>query len=190
VNLSLVSGQLHAHAPAWDDLIDFLAAKRILSEDRTEHMRNLPASDVRAAEALMRHAEDLSSALRQCFRALLKGQKIAREWTEPINRILRVTEGHDELEWNGTAWRLGFRAREEGLEWLLAAIARSGAELIVEKPAGSLRQCANPSCEILFYDGSRTQRRRWCSMALCGNRSKVATFARRHGREKTRAHHA
>jgi predicted RNA-binding Zn ribbon-like protein len=190
VNLSLLPGHSPAHTPAWDDLIDFLSAKRILSEDRTEHLRNLPASDVRAAEALMRRALELSNALRHCFRAMLRGQQIAREWIAPINRVLAVTEGHDALEWDGTAWRLGFIAREEGLEWLLAAIARSGAELIVEKPQGKLRQCANPSCQILFYDGSRTQRRRWCSMALCGNRSKVATFARRHAGERARAHHA
>jgi predicted RNA-binding Zn ribbon-like protein len=42
----------------------------------------------------------------------------------------------------------------------------------------------------MFYDDSKTQRRRWCSMALCGNRSKVAAFTRRHGGEKARAHHA
>ena len=190
VNLSPLSGQPLSYTLAWDDLIDFLAAKRIVSAERTEHLRNLPASDVRSAEALMAHAVELAGALLQCFRGMLKGQRVAREWVAPINRILRVTEGHDELEWDGTGWRLGFQAREERLEWLLAAIARSGAELIAEKPSGNLRQCANVSCQILFYDDSRTQRRRWCSMALCGNRSKVAAFARRHGALKARAQHA
>ena len=187
VNLSLLSGQPHAHPLAWDDLIDFLYAKRIVSEERTEHLRNLPASDVHSAEALMAHAVELAHALRQCFRAMLKGQRVAGEWIVPINRILRVTEGHDELAWDGSRWRLEFEAREERLEWLLAAIARSGAELIAEKPNRNLRQCANPSCQILFYDDSRTERRRWCSMALCGNRSKVAAFARRNGVLKARA---
>jgi predicted RNA-binding Zn ribbon-like protein len=97
------------------------------------------------------------------------------------------------LQWDGTAWRLGFVAREESLVWLLAAIARSGAELIAEGASQNLKRCANPECPILFYDDSRTHRRRWCSMALCGNRSKVAAFARRNqpdDEQKTRAHHA
>src|SRR5260370_16114990 len=111
-------------------------------------------------------------------------------WVAAINALLEITEGHDQLQREAGGWKFGFRARHEGLEWLLAAIARSGAELIAEGPRSGLQQCSNPCCRLLFYDHSRTHRRRWCSMALCGNRSKVAAFARRHGGEKARAHHA
>jgi predicted RNA-binding Zn ribbon-like protein len=97
-----------------------------------------------------------------------------------VNEILRITEGHDELVFREGAWSLEFVAREGGLEWLLAAIARSAAELLVEGPAAPIRRCANPSCGLFFYDDSRTHRRRWCSMAACGNRHKVASFVRRH----------
>ncbi len=45
-------------------------------------------------------------------------------WVTPINEILRVTEGHDELVALEGGWRLEFIARESGLEWLLAAVAR------------------------------------------------------------------
>jgi predicted RNA-binding Zn ribbon-like protein len=121
---------------------------------------------------------------------MLKTVRIQREWLDPINETLRVTEGYDQLEWVGTGWRLGFFAKHQALEWLLAAIARSGAELIAEGSRNGLQQCSNPNCQLLFYDDSRTHRRKWCSMALCGNRSKVAAFARRHGGEKARAQHA
>ena len=178
-NLPLVAGDPVESAIFWDEFVDFLAAKQIISPERTAHIRALVETDPRAAESLLHHAERLGRALRLIFRAILRVQNLRREWTEPINRILRVTEGHDELQWDGSAWRLGFVAKEESLEWLLAAIARSGAELIAESPTGNLKQCANPDCQILFYDDSRTHRRRWCSMALCGNRSKVAAFARR-----------
>jgi predicted RNA-binding Zn ribbon-like protein len=45
-----------------------------------------------------------------------------------------------------------------------------------------IRECANDTCQWLFYDESRTGRRRWCDMATCGNRAK----ARRH-RERQKA---
>src|SRR6266568_1307726 len=61
-----------------------------------------------------------------------------------------------------------------------AAVAWSGAEIIAEGTRARLRLCANPHCGLFFYDNSRTRRRRWCSMAACGNRSKVAAFARKH----------
>ena len=190
-NLGMTSGETLEEQPNWEELTDFLAAKQIISMEKKDNLRKLPESDVHAAEALLRHAGALNAALKKSFRAMLSGQRVARQWAEPINRVLRVTEGHDELQWDGSAWRVGFVGREEGLDWLLAAIARSGAELIAAGATAKLRQCGNPQCQLLFYDESRTHRRRWCSMALCGNRSKVAAFARRQsGGEKARAHHA
>jgi predicted RNA-binding Zn ribbon-like protein len=99
---------------------------------------------------------------------------------EPINEVLQITEGHDELVHENARWRLEFVAREDSMEWLLAAVARSAAEIIVEGLAAPLRVCSNSGCGLFFYDTSRTHRRRWCSMARCGNRHKVATFSRRH----------
>jgi predicted RNA-binding Zn ribbon-like protein len=192
-NLPFASGDQTERPIFWGEFVDFLATKQIVSEERSAHIRALVESDPRAAENLLNHAERLGRAQRLIFRAIVKGQRIHLDWTEPINRVLRVTEGHDELQWDGTSWRLGFVAREESLLWLLAAIARSGAELIAEGASQNLKRCANPECPILFYDDSRTHRRRWCSMALCGNRSKVAAFARRNHpdeEQNTRAHHA
>jgi predicted RNA-binding Zn ribbon-like protein len=189
-NLPYRPGDPRPHGGSWPQLIDFMAEKRIVSGEKSEELRTLPESDPRAAETLFLQAERLGDAMRYAFAAMLKNQRVHREWVEPINEILKVTEGHDELEWHGDRWRLGFLAKEEGLEWLLAAIARSGAELVAEGAASRLRRCSNANCHMLFYDDSRTHRRRWCSMAHCGNRSKVAAFARRHTIEKAGAHHA
>jgi predicted RNA-binding Zn ribbon-like protein len=191
-NLPFASGDPVERPFFWDEFVDFLAAKQIISAEKNPYIRGLAETDPRAAQNLLDQAERLGRALRSCFRAILKGQEVLSEWIRPINQILQVTEGHDELQWVGSEWRLGFVARHESLEWLLAAIARSGAELIAGGANDGIKQCANPGCRILFYDDSRTRRRRWCSMALCGNRSKVAAFARRnHGEdEKARAHHA
>ncbi|MFF4826378.1 CGNR zinc finger domain-containing protein [Streptomyces sp. NPDC001312] len=41
---------------------------------------------------------------------------------------------------------------------------------------GRLRPCANPECRRFLIDRSKTDKARWCSMAVCGNRMK----ARRH----------
>jgi hypothetical protein len=129
--------------------VDFLAAKQIISAEKTAYIRALSETDPKAAQNLLNHAERLGRALRTSFRAILKGQDILREWVQPINQILRVTEGHDELQSDGSVWRLGFVAREEGLEWLLAAIARSGAELIAGGSGRSLKKCTNADCRIL-----------------------------------------
>jgi predicted RNA-binding Zn ribbon-like protein len=190
VNLPFTSGDPVAHPTSWLELVDFLSDKRIVSRARSEELISLTESDPKAAGRLLAQAERLGQGMRTAFRAMLKTVRIQREWLDPINETLRVTEGYDQLEWVETGWRMGFFAKHKGLEWLLAAIARSGAELIAEGSGSGLQQCSNPNCQLLFYDDSRTHRRKWCSMALCGNRSKVAAFARRHGGEKARAQHA
>ena len=173
-------------ALSWQQLIRFLEVTGIVSASRSAHLLSLPKSDQQAAEALLLKAQNLGAALRRLFAGMLRKQKLNGEWIEPVNAILRITEGHDELVTQDSGHRIEFIARESGLDWLLAAVARSGAEIVAEGPRARLRICANPRCGLYFYDNSRTHARRWCSMAVCGNRSKVAAFARKHASQ----HHA
>jgi predicted RNA-binding Zn ribbon-like protein len=163
-----------------EEFVRFLQVAEVVSPERGAYLLNLPQTDPRTAETLLSRVGRLGAALRHIFFAMARKEKIAKEWIEPINEILRITEGHDELVLENAEWHLEFVAREGGLDWLLAAIARSAAEILVEGPAARVRVCANPDCGLLFSDVSRTRQRRWCSMARCGNRHKVAAFARRH----------
>jgi predicted RNA-binding Zn ribbon-like protein len=190
VNLPFTSGDPQPHPASWLEFIEFLADKRVVFGSRTEELRNLTETDPRAAGTLLGQAERLGQGMRLAFRELARGGRVESQWVEPVNEILRVTEGHDELKCHGKDWKLQFVAEHQGLEWLLAAIARSGAELIAAGAESGVQRCSNSNCQLLFYDDSRTHRRRWCCMALCGNRNKVAAFARRHPAPKARAHHA
>jgi len=165
---------------SWDQLIEFLESVRIVTPERRGELLALNRSDPQAVESLLRKAQRLATALRLAFDAVLRKQRVLPGWIEPVNEILRITEGHDELVYTDNDWEIQFVASESGLEWLLATVARSGAEIIAEGPSARLRLCANPRCGLFFYDTSRTHRRRWCSMTVCGNRHKVAAFARRH----------
>lgn len=165
---------------SWEELIVFLQASHIVSSERGSTLLALSGSDPDAAQTLLSHSTGLRDSLRKIFDTMVRKEEIAPEWTEPINRILRITEGHDELVFADRGWKMEFMARESGLDWLLAAVARSAAEIIVEGAQARVRICANPVCGLFFSDHSRTHRRRWCSMAVCGNRNKVASFARRH----------
>ena len=55
---------------------------------------------------------------------------------------------------------------------LLRAMARPGWP--------RFKACRGEDCRWVFVDGSRNTSRRWCDMANCGNRAKVATFRDRH----------
>jgi predicted RNA-binding Zn ribbon-like protein len=168
------------HDLSWEELISFLEVARIVSAERGASLLALPATDTKAAAFLLGRATRLRRTLRESFSALVRGEPVPSACATPINEILRITEGHDKLVHREGAWKLEFVPRENGSDWLLAAIARSAAEILAEPDSARLRTCANPECGLLFCDSSRTHRRRWCSMAVCGNRSKVASFSRRH----------
>jgi len=41
------------------------------------------------------------------------------------------------------------------------------------------KACRKDSCGWIFYDQSRNRSSNWCSMTICGNRSKTAGYRRR-----------
>lgn len=163
----------------WPGLVAFLEQAQVISAQRAAALRAMEHTDPQTLELLLRKALGLRARLVEAFGALVRQEPVEHACIVAINNLLRVTEGHDELVPDEHAWKLRFVARERHPEWLLTAIARSAAEIISEGPAAPLRRCSNPSCPLFFYDASRTGRRRWCSMKLCGNRSKVAAFAKR-----------
>lgn len=176
VRASGVSGE---PLSSWQDLVDFLGEAKLVGEGRLEQLRGLSAAAPEGTEQVLRTAIELRAGIRKALEALVSGQRVPIKAVKPINAVLRWTEGYDQLVPADEGWRLGFVERSQRLEWLLAAIARSAAKLIEEGPAAPVRNCAGPTCVLYFYDTSRTGRRRWCSMAVCGNRNKVAAHARR-----------
>ncbi|MQY07228.1 CGNR zinc finger domain-containing protein [Actinomadura macrotermitis] len=55
-------------------------------------------------------------------------------------------------------------------------VARAFADLVASAPPGRIRHCDGPGCVLWFLDTSRNGRRRWCSMAACGNRAKARAY--------------
>jgi predicted RNA-binding Zn ribbon-like protein len=62
---------------------------------------------------------------------------------------------------------------------LLLPIAEAMARLICDEDFSYVKACEGPTCTLLFADHTRGRARRWCSMALCGNRAKQAAHRHR-----------
>lgn len=70
-------------------------------------------------------------------------------------------------------------ACSDALASLLGPVAEAVAQFLVEADFALVKKCEHPDCILWFYDRARGGRRRWCSMATCGNRHKVARFRKR-----------
>jgi predicted RNA-binding Zn ribbon-like protein len=62
---------------------------------------------------------------------------------------------------------------------LLLPIAEAIGDLVCRKNFTLVRRCEGPTCTLLFHDVSKGHARRWCSMAVCGNRAKAVAHRAR-----------
>ncbi len=69
---------------------------------------------------------------------------------------------------------------------IVRLLADKIAEYLSETDLAQLRQCEGPACMLYFRDTTKNRSRRWCSMAVCGNRAKAARF-RKQKSEKGRS---
>jgi predicted RNA-binding Zn ribbon-like protein len=147
------------------------------------------ATDPGGTPPSLRRAFAQALALRETTRAMLGAMASRRllraEWIAEVNEALAAGVGAPRLIRQDGGWRLGLSPGLAAPPQALAPIARSVADLVVSGRGVEIGKCANPRCVLYFRDRSRTRRRRWCSMAVCGNRMKVAAHVRRHGRRRS-----
>lgn len=118
--------------------------------------------------------EDIDALLRACVEdtaAPAGALRRVNEWltAAPASPALRQAGGRLVLE-PGPA--------QPGARAALAAIALDAAQLAGTGLRDRLRICPGPHCGGRFLDRSAGGRRRWCSMAVCGNRQKVSSHRR------------
>ena len=89
-------------------------------------------------------------------------------------RVIEKASGRRQLVRadEGASWEL-----PEDLAQPLDQVALLAAELLTGPSGAYVRVCPGESCGWLFLD--QRGRRRWCSMATCGNRAKVRAHAAR-----------
>lgn len=135
-------------------------------------------------ERLLRRARELRAFLRNMAAQMAQGAPVSEGAVEAINDLLRLRRGRTQLFRDGDAWRKEFRAEDTGGDTALVPIAQSAADLLSEGDWRLIRRCEHPKCILYFYDTSKNHKRRWCSMAGCGNRVKAAHHRRSRHKEE------
>lgn len=174
------TGALHS----WGDLIDFLELRGALTQGEGALLRAMGANDARRCAATFSQGMQLRETVRAMLGAMAARRPLRAQWVAEVNQALAWGAGADRLVRHESGWGLAFAPDLADPLRALTPIARSIADLAALGRSVEIRKCANPRCVFYFRDASRTRRRRWCSMAVCGNRMKVAAHVRRHGRRR------
>jgi predicted RNA-binding Zn ribbon-like protein len=142
-----------------------------------------------AAKGMVNHQELLAQAhaLRTLARRLIVRRQEGKSDTDAdiagLNRYLHASVSAPHLERDNEGHlKLTRTASGATVAALLGPLAEAVAQLLVEGDFALVRQCEHPDCILWFYDRTKAHKRRWCSMAVCGNRYKAAQFRQRASR--------
>jgi len=117
--------------------------------------------------------------LREALRDLLRvnaGEPVTPEVVDAANTVLAGLPLAVEFDDNADPMLV---PAGSGLDAALAAIV---ADVVSAQAAGlwvRLKVCAKDTCKWAFYDRSKNQSGRWCSMAACGNKVKTRAYRTR-----------
>ena len=165
-----------------DGLLDWLAQAGLVPAEALKKIRSQARSgalDKVAAEA---------RELRDWFRGFVrkhKGHPLAAadlRALAPLNRLLERDDSFGRIVASGGEsgpFVLERVRRFETPDSLLLPIAEAMARLVATEDFTHVKACEGPTCTLLFADHTRGHARRWCSMALCGNRAKQAAHRAR-----------
>jgi predicted RNA-binding Zn ribbon-like protein len=166
-----------------EGLLSWLDQARLVPADAFAGIR------ARALPGELDKVADQARILREWFRGFVrshKGRPLTAEdlaHLEPLNRLLERDESFSRLVAR-PAGGIGLLQLETIRRWrtpeaLLLPIGEALAQLVCTEDFSNVKACEGPACTLMFADHTRGRVRRWCSMAICGNRAKQAVHRRR-----------
>jgi len=165
-----------------DGLLRWLAQAKLVPADVLDELR------ARAMPGELDKVADQARALREWFRGFVRkhmGQpltpKTVRE-LEPLNRLLERDEAFSRIvahRHDGDHLELQRMRRWRSPDSLLLPIGEALGRFVCDENFSDVKACEGQSCTLMFADHTRGRARRWCSMAICGNRAKQAAHRNR-----------
>ena len=172
-----------------NDFLDWLRQARLITPaDISIIKSNFSVSEL---DETARKARDL----REWFRGFVKTHKGKQLSPKALLKLKPLTDllGLDQMFWSivpktpqdKSDGPLGFQLRPQRRwrtpESLLAPIAEELAKVICSTDFACIKACQGENCILFFYDETPRHNRRWCSMAICGNRAKQKAYRERSG---------
>jgi len=167
-----------------DGFLRWLAQAELVPADALDALR------ARAMPGELDKVADQARALREWFRGFVHkhmGRSLppkALQELGPLNKLLQCDEAFSQIsrrrERDGSdRFELHAMRRWRSAESLLLPIGEALAKFVCEEDFARVKTCEGHRCTLVFADHTRMRARRWCSMAICGNRAKQAAHRSR-----------
>ena len=163
---------------SFSDLLTWAKASAIIEEDEFAALKRMAAQSPDTALKCLQDVREQRECLYRYITAGMNREVAQQGDRDLVERNCKAAFGRARLLLGPTGasqWRIF--VDDAGLDLVMLRLNLSTSALITGAVSADIRQCE--MCTWLFIDTSPTKRRRWCSMALCGNRAKVQRHYRR-----------
>lgn len=158
---------------SYDDLLDWSVAAGVLDDGEGAALRARAAADPGGAARALDEARGQREALHRWLAAAVTGREAddadrarVADDVAAAHRVACLAPDPT----RGPAWLV--TVDDAGLALPARRLALATAALLAGEQRHRIGLCGR--CSWLFLDPSPSRRRRWCSMATCGNRAKAA----------------
>jgi predicted RNA-binding Zn ribbon-like protein len=166
-----------------EGLLKWLAEAKLVPAEALDELKT------RAMPGELDKVADQARALREWFRKFVMkhmGRPLSSRALQelgPLNELLQCDETFTRISRHrgrdGGRLELKTMRRWQSPESLLLPIAEALAKFLCEEDFANVKACEGHGCTLVFVDHTRRRARRWCSMAICGNRAKQAAHRER-----------
>jgi predicted RNA-binding Zn ribbon-like protein len=166
-----------------DGLLSWLAQAQLVSAAVLRQARS------QSSLGELNKVAEQARELREWFRGFVerhRGRPLTRDDLKKLERLNRLLERDDSFSQiapaaskEGNAFELRVMRKWRSPEGLLFPIAEAIARFVCSEDFAYVKACEGPTCTLFFADQTRSRARRWCSMAICGNRAKQAAHRQR-----------
>lgn len=160
--------------PTLDDALAWFVGRGVIHGEGADRLRRQAMSDPVAAARDLARVHAVRGALREVADALAEQRPPRTGALDTVNRALHARQVIELVPAADGCVSVDHRHVGDPID---DALARLADPLVTELTSGNperIRICDNDMCRWVFYDTSRTGKRRWCDMATCGNRAKAA----------------
>jgi len=183
INTDLVlNGQPTDLLSSFQDLVAWLVQAGLLTE---KDAARIEGGGGRDAMETLKQAKAFRSSMRNMAERLAARKPVPQAALALINQLLRHRVGYAQVTRRNGMFERRYEAGFEDGNHVLGLLAETASDLLCAYDLSLVKQCHNPACVLFFYDTTKNHARHWCSMDLCGNRSKVAAHYRRHRKRRT-----
>lgn len=116
---------------------------------------------------------------RHVLNQIIDNERLDEMAIASLNDYLKNYKTRYQLEMSSEGYELNNQKTYSSTADLIGLFAFELANLLASDQRSYLKRCLNPDCVLMFLDNSRSHKRRWCSMDICGNRAKASKHYRK-----------